>query len=234
MKPVALFDFDNTLYHGFSYFDLLQKQTEEGLLRPHIVRTAHDAMEEYKSGTIEYEETVVRLLDIYAAGLKGKAYATIYDSTHEFYRNSTKVYDFTRKVFNLLRATHNICLVTGEPQFIAQSIADIYGFEDYYATEYQVADGTFTGSIVTYLASRYEKHTAINHLLQDHRAQGSFAFGDSEGDMEMLAAVEYPICINPTAGLRERASQHDWLCVEPGQVEAAVAGLLAKYPPDAA
>ena len=228
MKSVALFDFDNTLYNGFSYFDLLQKQTGEGLIAPDVLNTANEAMGDYKGGTIAYEETIVRLLDTYAEGLKGKPYKAIYDSTHEFYRDSQKVYSFACKVFELLHATHDICLVTGEPQFIAESIANIYGLDAYYSTQYEVADGVFTGGITSYLASRHEKHDAIGHLLQGHQVKGSFAFGDSEGDIEMLAAVQNPVCINPNAGLRERATQHSWPCVEPNQVESVVSDLLAK------
>ena len=227
MKSIALFDFDNTLYDGFSYFDLLHKQTDEGLLAPGTLLTANEAMSGYKSGATTYEEAVVSLLDIYAEGLKGKSYKAVCDSTHEFYRDSQKVYSFAHKIFDLLRVTHDICLVTGEPQFIAESIADIHGLDSHYSTQYEVVDGVFTGGITSYLASRHEKHDAIRHLLQGYQAGGSFAFGDSEGDMEMLAAVENPVCINPNAGLRKRATQHGWPCVEPGQVEALVSNLLA-------
>lgn len=228
MKSVALFDFDNTLYDGFSYFDLLQKQTDEGLIVPAVLDTANKAMAGYKSGAVNYEKTIVSLLDIYAEGLKGEQYETIYNSTHEFYRDSQKVYGFARNVFDLLRPTHDICLVTGEPQFIAESIADIYGLDSYYSTQYKVAGGIFTGGITSYLASRHEKHDAVRHLLQGHKIGGSFAFGDSEGDMEMLAAVESPVCINPNAGLRERATQHGWPCVKPEQVETLISDMLAK------
>lgn len=228
MKSVALFDFDNTLYDGFSYFDLLQKQTSEGLIALDIVTRANGTMRDYKSTAVTYEEAIVRLLDIYAEGLRGKSYKAIYDSTHEFYRVSQKVYSFARDVIDLLRPTHDICLVTGEPQFIAASIADIYGFDSYYCTQYEVIDDKFTGSVSSYLASRHEKHDAISHLLQGHQVKASFAFGDSEGDMEMLAATQNPICINPNRGLRERAIQHNWPCVNPTEVKSLVIDLLAK------
>lgn len=227
MKSVALFDFDNTLYDGFSYFDLLAKQTDEGLVTADALPNANDAMRDYRSGATDYEATIVRLLDIYATGLEGKTYADVYGSAHEFYQNSQKVYGFARKVFALLRPTHDICLVTGEPQFIAESIAEIYDLDGQYSTIYAVEHGVLTGGVASYLATRHEKHNAISHLLQGHQVKNSFAFGDSEGDMEMLAAVENPICINPTPGLYERAAQKGWPCVAPDEAETVVKKLLA-------
>jgi HAD superfamily hydrolase (TIGR01490 family) len=227
MKSVALFDFDNTLYEGFSYFDLVAKQVQEGLVAPEVLAEANQSMQLYRNSDRNYEETIVSLLDIYARGLNGKSYDDVYGSTYEFYRDTKKVYGFARKVFELLSTSHDICLVTGEPQFIAASIADVYGLDDYYSTDYEVVEGRFTGSIKSYLASRHEKHNAVEHLLQGHQIEGSFAFGDAEGDIEMLAAVNHPVCIKPNPGLRARASEHGWPCVEPDQVESLVRKILA-------
>ena len=43
--------------------------------------------------------------------------------------------------------------------------------------------------------------------MEGHGAKSSFAFGDSEGDIEMLRAVGYPICRSPAGGLRSIATK---------------------------
>lgn len=53
-------------------------------------------------------------------------------------------------------------------------------------------------------ADRFAKHSA----LEEHEVL--FAFGDSEGDIDMLKMAKYPFCINPTAGLLDVAQVNGW------------------------
>lgn len=198
------------MYEGFSYFELLEKQVAEGLIGVRVLTDAKASMQKYKSKLQDYETTIVELLDIYAAGLQGKDYDVVLESTKQFYRNSKKFFSYTKPTIKELRNSHDIALVTGEPQFVAEAVAELFKLESYYCTEYEVQAGKFIGSVKSYLASRHEKHDAIKHLMQGHGAKRSFAFGDSEGDIEMLRAVEYPICLNCTDGLRDIAEKEHW------------------------
>jgi len=209
-KPIALFDIDNTIYDGFSYFGFLEKQVAENLIKQPVLDEARASLKRHKSQLQDYETTIIELLDIYAAGLKGVAYEAILQSTKEFYAHSDKFYDYVRPAMHTLQSSHDISLVTGEPQFVAQAVGELFGVQSYYSTQYEVADGLFTGKITSYLASRHEKHDAIKHLMEGHGVSKSFAFGDSEGDIEMLRAVQFPICINPTDGLQSIAAKEGW------------------------
>ena len=209
-RPIALFDIDNTMYEGFSYFELLEKQVDEDLIDEQVLVDAKTSMQKYKSKLQDYETTIVELLDIYAAGMKGRSYDEVLESTRQFYKASKKFFSYTKPTMEELRDSHDISLVTGEPQFVAEAVAGLFELTSYYSSEYEVLAGKFTGNIKRYLASRHEKHDAIKHLMQGHGAKNSFAFGDSEGDIEMLRAVEYPICLNCTDGLREIAKKEHW------------------------
>ncbi len=209
-KSIALFDIDNTMYEGFSYFELLEKQVSEGLIDAQVFDNAKAGMQKYKSKLQDYETTIVELLDIYAAGLKGKSYDAVLESTKRLYRNSKKFFSYAKPTIEELRESHDIALVTGEPQFAAEAVAELFKLRSYYSTEYEVQSGKFTGNVKSYLASRHEKHDAIKHLMQGHGVKDSFAFGDSEGDIEMLRAVEYPVCLNCTNGLRDIAEKEHW------------------------
>jgi HAD superfamily hydrolase (TIGR01490 family) len=210
LKSIALFDIDNTLYEGFSYFELLEKQANEGLISTQVLDDAKTSMKKYKSKLQDYETTIVELLDIYAVGLKGKSYDDVLKSTKEFYQSSQKFFPYAKLIIAELRDSHDVALVTGEPQFVAKAVAELFGLKSYYCTEYEVQIGKFTGNVKSYLASRHEKHDAIKHLMQGYGTKNSFAFGDSEGDIEMLRAVEYPICLNCTDGLRAIAEKEHW------------------------
>ncbi len=209
-KSIALFDLDNTMYDGFSYLELLEKQAREGLVNRRVLDDAKAGMQKYKSKLQDYETTIAELLNIYAAGLKGKKYDTVVGSTKQFYRSSNKFFSYVKPTVEEIRNSHDIALVTGEPQFVAETVAELFGLESYYCTEYEVQEGVFTGNVKSCLALRHEKHDAIKHLMEGHDAKNSFAFGDSEGDIEILRAVEYPICLNCTDGLRTVAEEKYW------------------------
>jgi HAD superfamily hydrolase (TIGR01490 family) len=227
LRSIALFDIDNTMYDGFSYFGLLEKQANEGLIGEQVLDDAKASMQKYKAKLQDYETTIVELLDIYAAGLKGAEYNAVLRSTKQFYERSSKFFAYVIPTVKKLRSSHDIALVTGEPQFVAEAVSELFGANSHYSTEYEVIDGTFTGVVKFYLASRHEKHDAIKHLMQSHGAKSSFAFGDSEGDIEMLRAVEYPICLNPTDGLRAIAEEKGWNTPEVSEVIELVAKLNA-------
>lgn len=228
LRSIAFFDIDNTMYEGFSYFGLLEKQVAEDLIEQRVLTDAKTSMQKYKTNLQDYETTVVELIDIYAAGLKGIAYDAILESTKQFYRTSNKFFSYVGPTIKELRSSHDIAIVTGEPQFVAQAVGELFNTDTYYSTEFEVVDKVFTGAVTSYLASRHEKHNAIKHLMQGHGAKNSFAFGDSEGDIEMLGAVEHAVCLNATDGLRAAAKEKGWHMPDVDQVAQLVAGLNSR------
>lgn len=227
-RSIALFDIDNTMYDGFSYFALLEKHVNEQLISAQVLDTANKIMQKYRLKQQDYETTIVELLDIYAKGLKNVAYQPVLRSTLEFYRNSTKFFAYVEPTIEALRSTHDITLVTGEPQFVAQAVAKVFDIETYYSSEYEVQHGVFTGKVSRYLGSRHEKHNAITHLTKEYNFKDSLAFGDSEGDIEMLQVVQHAICLNPTPGLQALAKENRWHLPKINDVQQLVRRLLSK------
>jgi HAD superfamily hydrolase (TIGR01490 family) len=225
-QSIAFFDIDNTLYEGFSYYDLLEKQVGEGLLDAKVLQDGKAAGQKLVDGKQDYETTVMELLDIYAAGLKGREYETVLQSTKDFYAGSKKFFAYAHPVVDLLRESHVLAVVTGEPQFVAEAVRELFGMQEHVATEFEVENGVFTGAVSGYLATRHEKHDAIQHLVRSHHMKGSFAFGDSDGDIEMLRVVDYPICLNTTDPLRAEAEKHKWHTPDAQAVVALVRELL--------
>lgn len=226
LTSIALFDIDNTMYQGFSYFDLLKKQITEKLINQQVLDDAIASMQKYKANAQDYESTLVELLDIYANGLKGVRYDRVLESTKDFYIKSDKFFDYVAPTFAELKKTHAIALVTGEPQFVAQAVCELLGADAYHSTEYEVVGGVLTGRIKSYLASAGEKHDAVRHLIRKYGTKNSFAFGDSEGDIEMLRATEHPICLNATDGLRAIAKKEGWQLPNIDDVAVLVARLV--------
>lgn len=227
-KPIALFDLDNTMYEGFSYFDLIAEQIGEGLIAQGVLDKAQASIQKYLTKQQDYETTVAELLDIYAAGLQGVSYSAVLHSAKKFYTGSGKFFPYVRPTIQKLLRTHEVALVTGEPQFIAEAVSELFDIPSYYSTHFAFQKEKGTGTIVSYMAFRHEKRQAIQHLIQGHGAKHSFAFGDSEGDIEMLRAVEHSICLNPTDGLRAAATEAGWHMPKGPEVLALVNKLVQR------
>lgn len=217
-KPLALFDIDKTIYDGISYFSLVDKQAQEGLLSPVVADEAADAMGRYRAGSIEYEDFVADLLDIYATGCRGLPVDELQESTDDFFLRSDRFFEYAAPTVEALSETHDLVIVTGNTQFTAKAVAKVLDIPSSISSQLLVVNGIVTGTVGSYLATRYQKREAIEHLIDKHPHEGSFAFGDSEGDIEMLLAVENPVCIQPTAGLAKIAVGNNWHIVESAEV----------------
>lgn len=226
-KPLALFDIDKTMFNGLSYFPLLDSQIGEGLVEPAVGEDARGAMEMYKGQSLSYESFVKRLLDIYASGLEGKTVEAVQTSTNNFFNNSHDFFGYVRPTIELLSKTHEVVLVTGSSNFTAGAVANLFGVATHISTQLGSEQGMLNGDVKTYLATRHDKKEAIQHLTDTHPYAGSFGFGDSEGDIEMLRAVENAICIRPTTGLAELAAEKGWSIVDSQNELASHDGLAA-------
>jgi len=223
---LALFDIDKTIYNGFTIFSMTDFQLKQGLISKNFVDELYDDLDLYKKGSAGYEETVANLCIHWANGLKGTLYSQILKNTEDFFKSDDKFYAFFPKAISHFVKTHDIYLITGGPQFIAKTIADKFGVTGYVAAEFEVIDDCITGNIKSLLAKRTEKQAAIQYLLAKYERIGSFAFGDSEGDIEMLEAVQHPVCVNASSGLQKVALEKGWNIKKPEEVEDLVVTVL--------
>jgi HAD superfamily hydrolase (TIGR01490 family) len=225
-RYLALFDIDKTIYNGFTLFPLAEFQLKYGLINQSCLAELYEDLKLFKDSKVIYEETVANLCTHWADGLKGKMYTKILHNSQDFFKTNDKFYTYFPKVLSHFSKTHDVYLVTGEPQFIAKSIVDKYKVNGYVSAEFELVHGVFTGKVEKFLAKKCEKMRAIQQLLAQYEKDGSFAFGDSEGDIEMLEAVKYQICVNASSGLQKVAIEKGWNIKKPEEVEDFVMMLL--------
>lgn len=225
-RPLALFDIDKTMFNGFSYFPLLESQVQDNIARPETLQQANDSMAAYADGQLAYEGFVKVLLDIYAGGLEGRPEDEIADSTQRFFDETGDFFGYVQPTIDVLRPSHDIALVTGGTQFTAQAVAKVFDIEVSLSSIMAVKGGHLSGVMASYLATADEKRVAIRHLTEAHPFEGSLGFGDSEGDIEMLRAVELPICVRPSEGLRDIGQENGWAIVDSPDELMSGEGLL--------
>lgn len=117
-------------------------------------------------------------------------------------------------------------MVTGEPQFVAATVKDLLGADDIISSVYEINNDIFTGKLSQSLATREDKDQAISQIVSNYYLEDSFAFGDSEADIDMLRLVKNPFCINPTPALKKVALELGWHITTPDEIESQVKKIL--------
>jgi len=222
-RKIALLDIDGTIYEGHIIYLLAEYQLREKTINKNCLDDLYRDAELYKMGKIDYETLVAELLIHWAKGLKGASYNTVLEQTERFLQSEgNKFFPFIKPVITLLGKTHDIYFVTGEPKFVAQTASKLYKITGFFSSQLETESGIFTGKVRSFLAKREDKELVIEQLLKDHDLKSSFAFGNTEGDIEMLNSVDFPVCINPTPGLEKIAKRRNWKIANPENVEEII------------
>ena len=172
------------------------------------------------------------LLDPQAAIEGNKAYlASLRESLAADWVNSLKPGSlpiFARGFHRIrwhLAQQHHVFFVSGTLQPLARTVAQIISAAadaatsgeprppiETCATELEVRDGRWTGSLSSEHRSGEAKASAVRTLAVRHALDlsRSFAYGNGIADLPMLAAVGNPCAVNPSARLERAARVHGW------------------------
>jgi HAD superfamily hydrolase (TIGR01490 family) len=108
-------------------------------------------------------------------------------------------------------ARHPLVLVTANAYVIARVAADWLGMDHVIATQLEVKAARYTGEIA-FGAWGQGKAEAMQRLARAHgyHLPGSYAYGDSSSDADMLRAVGHPAVVHPDDELRALAEMRGW------------------------
>lgn len=228
-KRIAFFDIDRTIYNGYLIFPLAQHFLTENIIKKTTVDLLYADLLLYQSKQKGYETTIEDFNRHFASGLKSCSPESLLGATTTLLktREGSNFFAFTRPLMELLRETHDIYLVTGELQFVGRAVAIHFSLQGYLSSEMEVKEGVFTGNVGRSLARKEGKRDAIEQHLKAYPFRHSMAFGDSEGDIDMLGRVDHAFCINASAGLMEVAIKKGWNMVTPLTVLETVRGVIA-------
>jgi len=227
MKKIAFFDIDKTIYNGYVIFPLAEYQLRKSIIDQSCFDALNNDLKLYKTGKVDYESTIAHLLDHWAVGLKGQNYQYILEETKNFFHDEgNKFYNFLEPLLQVLRPKYDIFFVTGETKFVGEATNLKFLSNGYISSKLELEDEIFNGEVGHYLAKRDEKYQAILSLLKEYEVESSLAFGDSEGDIQMLSAVGNAICINATDGLSKYARKNNWHITTPDEVVDLVETLI--------
>jgi HAD superfamily hydrolase (TIGR01490 family) len=110
------------------------------------------------------------------------------------------------------QAGHQLILVTGAPDFLIEPLAALLDVPTVFAAKPEQRDSIYTGAVIPPLPYGQGKRELILAHARDRRLDlaGSYAYGDSPGDYDLLELVEYPLVVNPIRGMARTARRRGW------------------------
>lgn len=97
-------------------------------------------------------------------------------------------------------------VITVGPKQVAKVVCDIWGFDDYYGSDYEVFEGVFTGKILNYIGAE-QKIECLQDYCKNNgiRPEECIAVGDGSTDIPIFEFCGKSIAINSSPKVRESA-----------------------------
>lgn len=207
MKNIGVFfDIDGTLYRDSLMVEHFKRLIKYEVIDPAIWHNvAKNAFHDWDMRQGNYDNYLNEVSRIYLQSMKGLNRNHMdFISNQVINLKGDRVYRFTRDRINWHKNQgHIVIFISGSPDYLVSKMAEKYGATDYRGTEYTVdKSNNFTGEIIQMWDSE-SKHAAIMEFVEKYNIDldGSFSYGDTNGDFSMLKLVGNPIAINPAREL---------------------------------
>ena len=202
----AFFDVDGTLYRDSLMIEHFKKLIKYEVLDPIIWHgNAKQAFENWDKRHGNYEDYLMEISRIYLESMKGlnKNYLD-FITNQVIHLKGERVYRFTRdRILWHHKQKHLVFFVSGAPNFLLSKMAEKYNVQYFKGTEYFLDENNnFTGKI-NQMWDSTSKNKAIDDFTLQYNInmEKSFAYGDTQGDIDMLKMVGNPVAINPVREL---------------------------------
>jgi len=210
-QTCAIFDFDGTIISGYSATAFLKDQIARGEIAPADLIQLTQAATRFGIGSLGFSA----LMAVHAQYLAGRSEADYVANSERLFRQAIAklIYPEARQLIEAHRAAgHSIAIISSATPYQVLPTARDLGIEDVYASDLEVVDGQFTGSVVTPTCFGPGKVDAAERFTEK---QGSdlgrcFFYSDSTDDIELLEAVDHPVVLNGSSKLKAIARESGW------------------------
>ncbi|PBF79225.1 HAD family hydrolase [Clostridioides difficile] len=211
MKTIAaFFDIDGTLYRDSLMVEHFKKLIKYDIIdQKNWYKHARDTFMDWDKRQGNYDDYLLEICDLYVDSLKGLDKTCInFTSDQVIKLKADRVYKYTRSRIEWhLNQGHIVIFISGSPGFLVEKMAKKYNVTDFLGSDYVFENNIFTGTVIPMWDS-ISKNNAINDFVvkYDLDLSNSYAYGDTNGDINMLKRVGNPIAINPTKELLSQIS----------------------------
>jgi HAD superfamily hydrolase (TIGR01490 family) len=212
----AFFDIDGTLYREALLTQMFKKMINSDMIEQSVYNNeVKELYRLWRRRKGDYDDYLIKMAEIYIESIKGLHYSQIeYVANKVIEQYGENVYTYTRDRIEWHKAqNHKVIAVSGAPIELVKAMAKKYGFEDYIGTHYELnAEQVYTGKYKPMWDSQNKKEAIADFVKKYKIALAySFAYGDTNGDFDMLRFVGNPVAINPTKELLMRISKDEIL-----------------------
>jgi HAD superfamily hydrolase (TIGR01490 family) len=209
----AFFDLDKTIIARSSSFVFSKPFQAGGLIsRRAMLRSAY-AQFVYLVGGADHDQ-MEKMRQFMSQLTAGWDVATVREIVADTLHHVVDpiVYDEAVGLIEEHRALgREVVIVSTSGAEVVEPIGEMLGADDVIATQLEIVDGRYTGTI-EYYAYAEEKARAITAFATEHGfdLEDCFAYSDSITDLPMLDAVGHPHAVNPDKELRRVAAERGW------------------------
>ncbi|KAB3530229.1 HAD family hydrolase [Alkaliphilus serpentinus] len=207
MSSIGVFiDIDGTLYRNSLMLEHFQKLLKYEIIDPAIWHSAAKKLfHSWDKRQGDYEDYLLEVAAIYLQSMKGLNRGEInFISNQIIDMKGDRVYRYTRdQILWHKEQGHKIFFVSGSPDYLVEKMAIKYKVTDFKGTQYKVDENDYFTGEIDQMWDSNNKHDAIMEFVEKYNInlEGSYAYGDTNGDFSMLKLVGNPVAINPAREL---------------------------------
>lgn len=212
-QKFAAFDIDGTLFRSGLYREVAYELMKMGALPQDILEETTAKNREWRHRTHgnafeEFDMLLVNRVDSALTQLRIEDYEEAAQMVLE--KRADNVYVYTRDLIKQLKHEgYFLIAISGSQIELVEPFASKYGFDEWIGQKWERGDEFFTGNSIK---THTNKDSIVKDIVKRNNLtfEGSYAVGDSNGDVGMLEIVDNPIAFNPTAELYQKAVEHGW------------------------
>ncbi|MCG3755080.1 HAD family phosphatase [Amycolatopsis sp. Poz14] len=228
----AILDLDGTLLPGHTSRHYLRVLLDDGACDRQAGLSCLEAIAQYAAAEKAPPGLLDEIYRLYALALKGASVAQARFAAEKTWRaRRGMLFSFVPELLSLLRASGcRIHLLSGNHDFPVQEAAFDLGLSGGHGAVVEVADGRFTGRLLSAPGAAGGKLTFVRCLADatGFDAENSLAIGNSASDAEVFSCVGKALAFEPDAELRRLAAGRPWHVVDRRTILRVCARLTAR------
>jgi len=216
MKPIAIFDIDNTLVNGFTEELFIRYVVRKGYLPKTIFFRLFLWFLAYKIG---FNVNIVNIRNDCFLLFKGKAVSDLKPLFEDYFNSEIKPRIFCEAVAIInkhITDGREVIMVSASLEPIVAEISCFLGIKNFVATKLEVVDGVYTGKMFgnpIYGANKVDAVKMIVNNASDLTLRGSYAYSDHISDLLLLESVDNAVVVNPERKFSKVAVQNGWTVI---------------------
>lgn len=223
-KNLAIFDIDGTIFRSSLLVEGFYALVTAGVFPKRTQAEIDKNFKAWLDRKGHYDDYLMQLVRVYYRTLKGKKQADVEPIIDNVIRHQRdRVYRYTRDMMDTLRRKGFFLLAISNSQdSMVERYAASIGFDDAIGRTLEITHGRYTGWCLVEgerfpVDRKLDKPKLLRSYLKekgiDADLKKSYAFGDSEGDLEILSIVGNPVTFNPSYELAKIAARRGWRIV---------------------